>query len=106
VEWKNIIEEHVPGVPEHLLNLDPEIIEKAEEFYSKANWTGLRGQTRFMPSEPDTVEVDEQVILLPASLIMMRFIFGLAISFMRLWRASSVTLPFEANLLRYGPVWN
>jgi hypothetical protein len=60
VEWKDILEEHAPDTPAHLLNLDPEVIKKAEEFYSKANWTGHRGQIQFMALELDTVEVDAQ----------------------------------------------
>jgi hypothetical protein len=56
VEWKRIIEKHLPGTPAYL---DPEVIEKAAEFETKGHWTGERGPVWMMASEPDTVELDE-----------------------------------------------
>ena len=59
VEWKHIIEKHLPKSASQLRKLDDLVLETAKEFKSKAHWTGLGGQAKLMALEEDTVEVDE-----------------------------------------------
>jgi len=59
VEWKNVIEKHLPKTAPKLRRLDDFVAETAREFKSKAHWTGLSGQAKLMALEEDTVEVDE-----------------------------------------------
>jgi Family of unknown function (DUF5677) len=59
-EWKTIVLKFYPKTPASSLVLDAGIIKAAQEFKSKAHWTGHGGQAKLMALEEDTFEVDEQ----------------------------------------------
>jgi hypothetical protein len=59
-EWQTIIIKYYPNTPHNLTTLDEETLETAEEFKSKAHWTGHGGQAKLMALEEDTVELDNQ----------------------------------------------
>ncbi len=60
VEWKKIIEEHLPQSAKTLRSLDKTVVKTAEGFQSKAHWIGHGGQARMMALEDDAVEKDEK----------------------------------------------
>jgi hypothetical protein len=62
VEWKKVIEEHLPVSAAHLKALDPEIVKHAKEFKSKSQWNEEGVILRVMAMEPDTFEVDDHGI--------------------------------------------
>jgi hypothetical protein len=62
VEWKKVVEEHLPVTAKHLKALDPEIVKHAKEFKSKSHWNEEGVMLRVMAMEPDTFEVDFQGI--------------------------------------------
>jgi uncharacterized protein DUF5677 len=59
-EWQTIIMKYYPNTPRNIIALDEDTLETAEEFKSKAHWTGQGGQAKLMALEEDTVEIDEQ----------------------------------------------
>jgi hypothetical protein len=58
-EWQSIILKFYPKTPLSSLTLDPGMEKVAQEFKSKAHWTGHGGQAKLMALEEDTFEVDE-----------------------------------------------
>jgi len=59
-EWQTLAKKYLPQTPPEKLALDAEVLRVAETFKSKANWTSLRGQTKAMALEEDSIEKVEQ----------------------------------------------
>jgi len=57
-EWQAVIRKFYPNTPLDRITLDSAVLEIAEAFKSRANWTGHGGQAKLMALEEDTVELD------------------------------------------------
>ena len=60
VEWKKIIEEHMPLTAKGLKAIDPDVIEKAREFKSRGHWAEEGVRAKMMAVEEDTRETDKE----------------------------------------------
>lgn len=59
-EWQTVITRFYPHIPVETIALDTEVLETAEEFKSRAHWTGQGGQAKLMAIEEDTTELNDQ----------------------------------------------
>jgi hypothetical protein len=57
VEWKRIIDAHLPKTAEELRKLDPDILMHAEEFESRIHWAEPGVSAKTMATEADTAEM-------------------------------------------------
>lgn len=60
VEWKRIIEAHLPKTGKELRDLDPDILENAGEFRSHVHWAEPGVTVKTMATEEDTVEFNKE----------------------------------------------
>jgi hypothetical protein len=59
-EWQTIIMKYYPNKTPAEIRLDADVLERAQEFKSKAHWTGHGGQAKMMALEEDPLEEDPQ----------------------------------------------
>jgi Family of unknown function (DUF5677) len=59
-EWQIIMRKYFPNTPPEEITLDEEVLQMADTFKNRGNWTGLPGQTKAMALEADPIEMDPE----------------------------------------------